>query len=268
MVPQAKTFRDFWAEVKTPFLRDCVKIFIRLPVAIVAAIVVIRAMQCAGWMGDESDRAVACAEIWAPKVLASNIVNFLPKLFMLMVVGLPWLLLGGLYLEWDKYKKDKPHGFGVYGMRTAPNGGWMRLNFDRLVTGKAWEKYDDVQLNKISDSENHLCGHFTDQEVMVMVKAVSRRFTSFLRKPTVENAQCIEWHIHANSGEEVRLRLEPVATDKLPWVLTAYLYEWAGRKQPARLIQTHVTRFGLSTDVAVNKLAPSAVPVSEEAQQL
>lgn len=259
MVSHTKTFREFWAEVKTPFLWVCIKVFTRLPVAIIAAIVVIRAMQCAGWMGDESDRAVACAEILVPKVLVANIFAFLPKLFIMMLVGLPWLLLGALYLEWNQYKKDQPPGFGVYGMRTAPNGGWMRLNFNRLVTGKAWEEYDNVQLNRISDSENQLGGNFSDHKILAMTQAVSKRFTSFLRHPTIESAECIEWHIHARSGEEVRLRLEQTAKERQAWVLTACLYEWTGRKQPARLIQTHVTRFGLSTDAAAPGIAKATL---------
>jgi hypothetical protein len=249
MATHDQTFCDFWTEIKVPFLRDCVKAFIRFPIAIVIAIVVIRAMQCSGWMGDESDRSVACAEILRPMILASNIKAFLPILLIATLAGLPWLLLGAFYLEWDKYKKDRPHSFGVYGRRTAPNGGWLVSNFERIVSGKAWEKFVDVQLHKISDSETQLRGNFTDQEIITMVKAASKRFTSFLRKPNIETDRCLEWHIHANSGEEVKLRLERSADAAHNWILTASRYDWAGRKNPPTLVETHTTKFVVRRDI-------------------
>lgn len=249
------SFQEFWTEIGEGFLKAASKSILLFLPAVFLAVYVVLIWTCL----DPSDpqRERACHVAINPSVWMEAFVEGLPRTLKLMAAGIPPILLGILYLEWDKYKKDKPHGFGVYGRRTAPNGGWMLSSFDRIVTGRAWEKYDNVHLNRISDSENHLCGNFSNLEVVAMVKAASRRFTSFLRKPTISEPECIEWHIHANSGEEVTLRFEQVAGKTQSWILTACLFEWSGRQQSARLVKRHVTRFFLSDNVATSGENPA-----------
>jgi hypothetical protein len=245
MIMAAKTFSAFWSEIGRSFLIAALKAKLYFLITLPVLVILLRWAQCNGWWGyTEPVKSQACVDMAYPFLYWTRILADFPRVFL---PGFVIVLLAILYLEWDKYKKDKPQGFGVYGMRTAPNGGWLLSNFERIVSGKAWEKFAGVELHKVSDSENHLRGHFTDQEIINMVKAVTKRFTSFLRKPTIETNCCIEWHIHANSGEEVKLRLERRLGASQIWILIASRFDWVGRNQPPRLVETHHTEFVASS---------------------
>jgi hypothetical protein len=252
---ETRNFSDFWSGIGKSFLIAALKAKIYFLITLPLLVIFFRWIQCNGWWGyTDPVKTDACVDMAYPFLYWTRILGDFPRV---VLPGFIIVLLAILYLEWDKYKKDKPSGFGEYGRRTTPNGGWMRLNFERLTTGQAWDKYEDAHLEKINDTENHLFGNFTDQEIVAMTKAASKRFTNFLRKPTVETSKCIEWHIHASSGDEVKLRLENVAETRSSWVLTASFFEWAGRRKPAQLTQTHVTRFLGSNSVAIDASATS-----------
>lgn len=241
-----KSFSDFWSEIGRSFLIAVLKAKLYFLITMPVLIILFRWVQCKGWWGySEPVKSQACVDMAHTFLYWTRILADFPKVFL---PGFFIVLLAILYLEWDKYKKDRPPSFGVYGRRTAPNGGWLLSNFERIVSGKAWEKFVDVHLHKISDSETQLRGNFTDQEIITMVKAASKRFTSFLRKPNLETDRCLEWHIHANSGEEVKLRLERSADAAQNWILIASRFDWAGRINPPTLVETHTTEFVVRRD--------------------
>ena len=156
---------------------------------------------------------------------------------------LPTLLAVILYLEWLKYKEDKAPGAGGYYGWTVPSPSWVRLNLQRLVDGSAWSKHTALKFEKVSESEALVRGSWTDEEMDDIVRGISRRFTSFLRKPVCRADGLTEWHFLVTNGDELRLRFERMQGGRSGWQLTASSYEWVGRRAPARLIQVHVTRF-------------------------
>lgn len=245
----APSFFLFWAEHRKHVISYTIKFIWAFPLILLLGGFLAMAIH-AIFPPDEVFGFYKFRDLLAKQTWVDLYPRFLYGVLLGYVICLPIIHLSVLYLEWDKYKKDRPHSFGVYGRRTAPNGGWLLSNFERIVSGKAWEKFVDVQLHKISDSETQLRGNFTDQEIITMVKAASKRFTSFLRKPNIETDRCLEWHIHANSGEEVKLRLERCADAAHNWILTASRYDWAGRKNSPTLVEAHTTKFVVRRDSA------------------
>ena len=235
-----RNFPDFWSEIGKSFLIGALKATIYFLIILPLLVIFFRWIQCNGWWGyTDPVKTHACVDMAHPFLYWTRILGEFPRVFL---PGFIIVLLAILYLEWDKYKKDLPSGFGMYLGWTVPSGGWMRANFERLVSTQAWAKFQEIEAVYISESEAHLRGAFSDQRITDMTKGISKRITSFLRDSQIDEADCMEWLIHANSGEELKLRLEREEGDA-SWQLTASLFEWNGRKQPARLIKTHVTRF-------------------------
>lgn len=174
--------------------------------------------------------------------------KFIYGIFLGYVIALPVIHLSVLYLEWDKYKKDEAPHLGGYWGWTVPNRPWSRSNFQRLITGEAWAKYPQLTFHANDEKSSTVTGRWTDEELLRIINGISRRYTSFLRKPLNQTADLVEWHFLINGGDELRLKFERLLVEPTHWTLTVGLYEWAGRKQPPRLAQTHVTKFVLEKE--------------------
>jgi hypothetical protein len=233
-----KEFRDFWAEVGRPFITGCAKTAIFFPPAIILAIVTTRLLQCGGLIGDNAQKAIACAEVLTPAVLLSHMLAFLPTLFTGTLVGLPPLFLCIFSLEWSKYKKDAPSGFvydkfwneGSRGVTTRKS----ELMVDVLTMG-------DVAVPAVESKNGfrRFEGAFSDEQFQKFL----RSYIGWWNKP-VEKAEGEEkWRILIRNGSEIHIALQRKPSAPSTWVMTTEFYEWAGRKQPHTLVETFVTEF-------------------------
>jgi hypothetical protein len=240
MVEHTQSFGEFWGEIRRPFALGSIKTLVLFPVAVLIAIPVVQVFQCVGWMGNESQRITVCAELLNPTVLISNIMAFVPTLLKGTLAALPWVFLAVLYLEWDKYKKDEAswftHGKGCEG----PPGYTRRLKW---VMAASWD-IDAHTLVAVEMGERHKRyeGQFSED---ALLREIRRKFARSENKPTEDTETSIRWRIVQNNGREVHIHLQRQPIEPVTWVMTTQFYEWAGRRQPPRLAQTHTTEFVL-----------------------
>ena len=248
-MPQSeKVFHEFWREIKSDILCEHFKVLIRLPLAIIGAIVVVRLLRCAGIGVDEELRQYECSIVLNPILLFESLMSFFPIMMKGIVAAMPFLFCAVLYLEWDRYKKDEASHLGGYWGWTVPNRPWSRSNFERLVTGQAWEGHPNLSFKALDAHSAQVTGTWSDAEILRIIQGVSRRYTSLLRKPRRQSPDGIEWHFLINGGDELTITFERTTPNTSNWRLTVQLYEWAGRRQPPRLAQTHTTEFVLQAN--------------------
>lgn len=231
------SFKDFWHQIGEAYLKAVLKTIALLPFVICGAFTLLILFRCFTEQGD----------FYCNHLLSLDLFRFLyvqtPTLLKAMLFGLPPILLAVLYLEWDKYKKDEAPHLGGYWGWTVPNRPWSRSNFERLITGQAWEGYPNLNFKALDAHSAQVTGTWSDEALLRIIKGVSRRYTSLLRKPRHQTPDSVEWHFLINGGDELTLTFERAMPNTSNWRLRVQLYAWAGRRQPPRLAQTHTTEF-------------------------
>lgn len=241
MSVQENSFRQFWSEVGNSFLYASLKSIILLIPAIFVASLVLVIFACLNSSDIRNDSN--CSMLMSPKELFHTTGYALPHLFKIIFAGAPPILLGVLYLEWDRYKKDEAswftHGKGCEG----PPGYSRRL---KLMQGTALSMGGKVYEAAVID-ENHkrYAGVFSEEELL---RYVRRQYARSENKPLHDSPERLDWAIRQNNGTEVHIELRRLEKTPTQWVMVTRFYEWAGRRQPPRLAQTHTTEFVLQAN--------------------
>lgn len=170
-------------------------------------------------------------------VRAHVLTKFWTVLFWAYLLS-PIFMIAGLYLEWDKYKKDKPSGF-VYGKFW--NEGYrgyttrkQELRQDKIMVGG-----HEVAAQVLGNDHRLFAGNFSEAHLNKHLK----KYIGWWNKP-IETTQGHEkWRILIRDGRELHIHLQRQATQPAHWIMTTEFYEWAGRNKPPQLAETHVTEF-------------------------
>ncbi len=228
------SFKDFWHQIGEAYLKAVLKTIALLPFVICGAFTLLILLRCFTEQGD----------FYCNYLLSLDLFRFFyaqtPTLLKAMLFGLPPILLAVLYLEWDKYKKDEAswftHGKGCEG----PPGYTRRLKW---VMAASWD-IDAHTLVAVEMGECHKRyeGQFSED---ALLREIRRKFARSENKPTEDTETSIRWRIVQNNGREVHIHLQRQPIEPVTWVMTTQFYEWAGRRQPPRLAQTHTTEFVL-----------------------
>jgi len=232
------SFAEFWREIRQDYFRGLVKSLVYTSIAVFVVIAVLLGGGCLGFLSELGLNESACVNLRQPAELLSRYLLGLP-VFMGVLTGLS---SGVIYLEWDKYKRDKPSGF-IYGGWLNPNRPWVLNNLDRLAANTPWRGVTGAQIQQIEPDHSRVVAEWTDQQVLMLVQGFVRRLTSILRKPVEQRDGLVRWHILANSGDELHIILKRLPTSHGDWVLSVDYHEWVGRTTPARLRRSVVTEF-------------------------
>lgn len=236
------SFADFWREIRQDYFRGLLKSLAYASIAVFVVIAVLLGGECLGLLSELGLKESACANPRQPAEFLSRYLLGLPVFWMVLTA----LSTGVIYLEWDKYKKDKPSGF-IYGGWLNPNRPWVLSNLDRLAANTPWQGVAGTQIQQVGLDHSRVVAEWTDEQVLMLVQGVVRRLTSILRKPVEQHDGLVRWHILANSGDELHITLKRQPTASGAWVLSVDYHEWAGRSTPARLMRSVVTDFVCGT---------------------
>ena len=226
------SWEEFWKESGTAFLKASGKSLALFPVAVFFAVLVSLVFECIG--GPDQRSEIACAVARAPMRIFLDIAGELHWILPIMTIPLP----GILYLEWCKYKEDKPSGFIYLKVRNEVTW-WVarrrkQLMADSLILGG--HSFDAVE---VKDRFRRFTGPFSEP-------ALQKYFTSFVgtwKKPIKEREGHQRWRILIRNGDEVHINVRRQSSEPLTWVMTVEFFNWNGRRQPAKLAETHVTEF-------------------------
>lgn len=233
-----KSFGDFWREIRKPILKAYLRIAILMPVVTVLVVLGIRLYRCGAW-NSQAQAVAECGAFYSLSIMAADIVKLYPTFLMIVVIaGIPISFLQILYLEWDKYKKDKPSGFTHEKGCEGPPGYTRRLAW---VTATSWNVEGSViEAIEFDERRKRYQGPFNEE---ALIRSLRRKFARTENKPLEDTDQAIRWRIVQNNGREVHIHLKRQAGAPPMWVMTTEFYEWAGRKNPPVLVQTHTTEF-------------------------
>ncbi|MDZ4282053.1 MAG: hypothetical protein U1C04_14950 [Hydrogenophaga sp.] len=226
------TFDDFWHETRRPYIRFCLTMAVYLPLAILAGMFAARALQC--YLHVDNIVAVACADLWHPRGMFDRWLHLLPEIYLLI----PVVLLAALYLEWDKYRKDEPSYFthGTFWCQSKPWVDFWKKQFSELTI-----RLGEAALEAVEVAPGHrlVRGDFSEKEVL----AYSRKLAGWWNKPKESMAEHTRWQILIRNGDEVHIHLHRHPGETTTWTLRTESYQWAGRKSPPTLVETHITEF-------------------------
>ena len=229
-------FSEFWIEIRRPFLVATFKALIYFVITLPLTVIFLRWVQCNGWWGyTDPVKTGACVDMAYPFLYWTRILSDFPKVFL---PGFMVVLLAILYLEWDKYKKDKPSAFTHEKGCEGPPGYTRRLKW---VQACAWEiAGQTIAAIQIDERRKRYEGAFSQEELL---RALRRKFARSENKPVEETESRIQWRIVQNNGREVHIDLQRQQTPYPAWIMQTQFFEWAGRKQPPSLVETHITEF-------------------------
>jgi hypothetical protein len=81
-------------------------------------------------------------------------------------------------------------------------------------------------------------GEFTEEEI----REYAKRVVGWWHKPIRSDDLGMHWHLFIRNGDEVQIYQARNAQSGA-WSMRVEFYEWAGRRNPAQLVQTHITEF-------------------------
>lgn len=163
--------------------------------------------------------------------------RFLYGVFLGYVICLPIIHLSVLYLEWDKYKKDRPSDF-THGKCEGPPGYTRRLKW---VNASLWDiAGQSIPAIDFGNQRKRYEGAFSEDELL---SSLRRKFARTENKPVEDSESLIRWRIVQNNGQEVHIDLQRQDAQPTYWVMTTKFHEWAGRNLPPRLVDIHHTEF-------------------------
>jgi hypothetical protein len=228
------SFQEFWQQSRRRYLRFCFAMAVNLPLAILAGMFAARGLQC--YLHVDNIVAIACADLSHPMGMLVRWLHLVPEIYLLM----PIVLAAALYLEWSQYRKDEPSYFTHSKGCEGPPGYTRRL---KLVNGSTLQIEDFVlQAEVIAAGHKRYAGDFTEAQLLRYLKG---RFARTENKPSLEASDHLQWRIRQNNGNEVGVDLKRAAGKPTTWTLRTEFYQWAGRKSPPTLVETHVTEFVL-----------------------
>ncbi len=231
-VTRDPTFGDFWHEVRRSYLRFCLTMTAYLPLAILAGMFASRALQC--YLHVDNIVEVACADLSRPAEMLDRWVRLLPEIYLLM----PIVFFAALYLEWEKYLKDEPSYFTHSKSCEGPPGYTRRL---KVVSGSKLEiERTALEAEEIASGHRRYKGAFTEEQLL---RYLRRKFVRTENKPLADTSDHIQWRIRQNNGNEVCVDLRKISDAPTTWALRTEFYQWAGRKNPPALVETHITEF-------------------------
>lgn len=226
-------FYLFWQEHKKYVLSGTIRIIWALPLALIlggALTLVLNEVLHSAGLYELSDFALK-------KTWVDVYPRFLYGVFLGYVIGLPIYLLSVLYLEWDKYKKDKPSDF-THGKREGPPGYTRRFKW---VNASLWDIAGQaIPAIDLGNQLKRYEGAFSEDELL---SSLRRKFARTENKPIEDSESLIRWRIVQNNGQEVHIDLQRQDAQPTYWVMTTKFHEWAGRNLPPRLVDTHHTEF-------------------------
>jgi len=235
------TFGAFLRECRAPLGAAFLKLLIRLPLALLLAFVLFLLLnELSTEAGDQ--RFYRLSDFLRAEAWADLNTRLWTGLLVAYLVVLPIWVAQVLYLEWDKYKKDKPSGF-IYGGWLNPNRPWVLSNLERLAANTPWQGVAGVHIQQLGPDHSRATAEWREAQVLALVQGVVRRLTSLLRKPVEQREGLVRWHILANSGDELHITLKRQPTGHGDWVLSVDYHEWVGRTTPVRLMRSVVTEF-------------------------
>ena len=228
-------FREFWREIWRPATVATAKTCAYTTAIVPLVVLGLKWGACEGWLAYAPlIKEQACYDMSDPFGYWVNLLRDLPKLF----AGAPPILLGILYLEWDKYKKDKPSGFTHEKGCEGHPGYTRRLKW---VTADKWKIANkNIDAMSLGERRKRYQGDFNEQELL---KSLRRKFARSDNKPIEDSQDRIRWRIVQMNGREVHIDLQRTDLNPATWVMTTKFFEWAGRKTSPNLVETHTTVF-------------------------
>lgn len=243
-------WREFIRTTGLTFTKAAARSVVLLPVAIYVAVVLALGLKCLG--GSEPHSTIACGVLKTPQRILWDLLLNLYWILALTLIPLSLIL----YLEWRKYKEDKPSGFTHEWGCEGPPGFTRRLQ---------WVQTDFFEINGIrihcelifKEHRRYAVGMEEDQ----LMKYLRRRFVRTENKPIEDTEFHTRWRIVQNTGTEVHVRLSRPSINPSTWRMETEFYEWAGRRQPPKLTATYITDFVIKNEstAATTEQAP-AVP--------
>lgn len=230
-----KSFSDFWSEIGRSFLIAALKAKLYFLITLPVLVILFRWVQCKGWWGySEPLKSQACVDMAHTFLYWTRILVDFPKVFL---PGFVIVLLAILYLEWDKYKKDRPSDF-THGKCEGPPGYTRRLKW---VNASLWDiAGQSIPAIDFGNQRKRYEGAFSEDELL---SSLRRKFARTENKPVEDSESLIRWRIVQNNGQEVHIDLQRQDAQPTYWVMTTKFHEWAGRNLPPRLVDIHHTEF-------------------------
>jgi len=228
------SFADFWREIRQDYFRGLLKSLVYASMAVFVVIVVLLGGECLGFLSELGLKESACANLRQPEELLSRYLLGLPVFWVVLTV----LSSGVIYLEWDKYKKDKPSGFTHDKGCEGPPGYVRRLKEVQsdswALDGCAWP------MQPVGEGRYRCEGDYSQG---ALLKQIRGKFVRHENKPVTDTEHATLWRIRQNSGTEVHVHLKRVAAEPGEWHLQVQFFEWAGRRHPPVLAKDVVLEF-------------------------
>ncbi|NBD20316.1 hypothetical protein GTZ97_06480 [Aquabacterium fontiphilum] len=228
------SFADFWREIRQDYFRGLLKSLVYASIAVFVVIAVLLGGECLGLLSELGLKESACANLRQPAELLSRYLLGLPVFWMVLTA----LSTGVIYLEWDKYKKDKPSGFTHDKGCEGPPGYVRRLKEVEadswVLEGRAWP------LQPVVEGRYRCEGDYSEE---ALVKQIRSKFVRRENKPVTDTEHDTLWRIRQNSGTEVHVHLKRVAAEPGELHMQVQFFEWAGRRQPPVLAKDVVLEF-------------------------
>jgi hypothetical protein len=231
------TFGAFLRECRAPLGAAFLKLLIRLPLALLLAFVLFLLLnELSTEAGDQ--RFYRLSDFLRAEAWADLNTRLWTGLLIAYLVVLPIWGAQVLYLEWDKYKKDKPSGFTHDKGCEGPPGYVRRLKEVQsdswALDGCAWP------MQPVGEGRYRCEGDYSQG---ALLKQIRGKFVRHENKPLTDTEHDTLWRIRQNSGTEVHVHLKRVAAEPGEWHLQVQFFEWAGRRHPPVLAKDVVLEF-------------------------
>lgn len=217
-----RSFATFWREVKWPFARVTIKSLLGLGILLPLVVIFFRWQQCADWWGyPQPIQEQACADLTHPLEYWFDLLKDLPKLF----VALPPLFLGILYLEWDKYKNDKPSGF-VYDRFWNEGSRGVTTRKSELMREEMTIGNVVVSAAELKNGVRRFAGEFSEMDFRRFLKS----YIGWWNKPVQTSEGHQQWRILIRNGSEVHIDLHRQSMAPATWVMKTRVLRMGGKR--------------------------------------
>lgn len=228
-------FREFWREMSGRLIRFWLGLLWRANLLVLIIGVVAQFLNCMEPSPTIVYHAFACKDLQNPlEVLKSFGHSKLPLAISAGVTIIFGYMLG---VEWGEYSKDKPSNF-THGTWRCESPAWMLKWKQKLLQRNKRIGQVEVVARDAGTNRYYIQGEFTEDEIRVHAK----RFVGWWHKPIRSDELGMHWHLFIRNGDEVQVNLKRNAQSGA-WSMRVEFYEWAGRRNPAQLVQAHVTEF-------------------------
>lgn len=232
--PINPSFEEFWSEMRGRLTWFGFGLLWRVPAAVLASGFVVQLWYCLDMWSVQ--HALACKDLQNPLGMLERFSHSMLPLALFACALIVFLYMIGI--EWGAYKQNEPSHFTH---RTWRCGSYLWIQKWKQELFRKKRRVGQIQIEAEELDSNHyrVQGGFAEREMLTYVK----RWVGWWNKPRRADDQGMSWVLFVRNGDQVHVDLERDVDQPGVWTMRTIFYEWDGRKNPPRRVQTHITEF-------------------------